>query len=109
MPRVISKRDLRPLDLEVVRDVVRFGVLATDQVERRYGDAALAAVRLPILLSGQFISLWPNVIQGTSVYSATAYGARPGCTPRCPVPPSGRGPARWRPDCGSVPGGPALA
>ena len=33
-------------------------------------------VKLPILLSGEFISLWPNVIQGTAVYSATAYGAR---------------------------------
>ena len=76
MPRLISKRDLRPLDFGVVRDVVRFGVMATDQIERRYADAALAAVRLPILLSGEFISLWPNVIQGTSVYSATAYGAR---------------------------------
>ena len=76
MPRLITSRDLRPLDLLVLKDVVRFGVLATDQIERRYADAALAAVRLPILLSGDFISLWPNVIDGTSVYSATAYGAR---------------------------------
>jgi hypothetical protein len=76
MSRLTANRDLRPLDVLVLKDIVRFGVLATDQIERRFGDPALAAVRLPVLLNGNYLEPWPDVLQGTAVYSPSARGAR---------------------------------
>ena len=69
-------RQLVLRDILVLRDLVRFGVLANDQIERRYGDPALAADRLPHLVEGGLIEPWSPLIQDTAVYSATAAGAR---------------------------------
>jgi hypothetical protein len=75
MAHVITLRDLHPLDILVLRDLVRFGVLADDQIERRYGDATLTANRLALLEAGAFINKpRPNVIQGTVIYTASQYG-----------------------------------
>jgi hypothetical protein len=72
---VITLRDLHPLDILVLRDLVRFGVLADDQIHRRYGNTAISTDRLALLESGGFINKpRPNVIQGTVIYTATRYG-----------------------------------
>jgi hypothetical protein len=68
-------RDLHPLDIVVIRDLVRFGVLADDQIARRYGDAAIASQQLTLLESGGLIDPWARLIQDSSIYSATDYGA----------------------------------
>ena len=75
MPRVITLRDLHPLDIVVLRDLVRFGVLATDQIARRYGDATLTANGLALMEAGALVSKpRADVIQGTVIYTASRYG-----------------------------------
>ncbi len=75
MAHVITLRDLHPLDILVLRDLVRFGVLADDQIQRRYGHTAISTDRLALLESGGFINKpRANVIQGTVIYTATRYG-----------------------------------
>jgi hypothetical protein len=76
VPRLMDLRELVLLDILVLRDLVRFGVLANDQIERRYIDPSLAADRLPHLLEGGLVEAWSPLIQDTAVYSATAAGAR---------------------------------
>jgi hypothetical protein len=85
MPRLITLRDLHPLDILVLRDLVRFGVLADDQIERRYRDFSLAQARLELLISGGFVEQWSPLIQRTTVYSATGVGAH---TARCGLRPT---------------------
>jgi hypothetical protein len=81
MPHLITLRDLHPLDILVLRDLVRFGVLADDQVARRYHDAVLAADRLALLLAGGFVNKpRTDVIQGALIYTASRYG---GIVARC--------------------------
>jgi hypothetical protein len=75
-PRINTLRDLHELDIVVIGDLVRFGVLADDQITRRYGDAAIASQQLPLLVAAGLIDPWARVIQNASIYSATAYGAR---------------------------------
>jgi len=53
--RPISFQDLIPEDYLVLRDLVRFGVLAEDQINRRYGD---------------------SIVTMPQLFSATSYGAR---------------------------------
>ncbi|MDQ6673273.1 MAG: hypothetical protein M3069_21455 [Chloroflexota bacterium] len=72
MARHLTRRDLEPRDITVLRDLVRFGVLANDQIERRYADTAHAASRLSRLIESGFVEAWSPLIQHTSVYSATA-------------------------------------
>src|SRR6266852_2870436 len=75
MARVITLRDLHPLDILILRDLVRFGVLADDQIQRRYGNAAVSSNRLALLESGGFINRpRADVIQSTVIYTATRYG-----------------------------------
>jgi len=71
----LTRRDLEPHDITVLRDLVRFGALANDQIDRRYADSALAATRLPRLVESGFVDPWSPLIQDTDVYSATAAGA----------------------------------
>lgn len=75
MAHVISPRNVHPLDIVVLRDLVRFGVLADDQIERRYRDKTLAADRLALLHAGGFLNRpRADVVQGASIYTATPYG-----------------------------------
>jgi hypothetical protein len=74
---VITRRDLRPPDLLVLRDLVRFGILAYDQIERRYGSPSLAAKRIRVLLAGRFIHKWlKDPLQGTRLYTVSPRGTR---------------------------------
>jgi hypothetical protein len=75
MGHVITLRDLHPLDILVLRDLVRFGVMADDQIQRRYGNTAISTDRLALLESGGFINKpRAEVIQATVIYTATRYG-----------------------------------
>jgi hypothetical protein len=75
MPRPMDLRELALLDILVLRDLGRYGVLANDQIERRYIDPSLAVDRLALLLEGGLVEAWSPLIQDTAVYSATAAGA----------------------------------
>jgi hypothetical protein len=74
--RPITLRDLHPLDIVVVRDLVRFGILTNDQIDRRYGNPLITAQQLPLLVTGGFVEPWRQLIKGAAVYSASASGAR---------------------------------
>ncbi|MGI9147413.1 MAG: hypothetical protein ACR2IK_12795 [Chloroflexota bacterium] len=76
MARYITHRDLDPADMPVLRDLVRFGALADDQIARRYRDPSLAAARLPVLVEYGLVEAWSPLIQDTAVFSTTAAGAR---------------------------------
>jgi hypothetical protein len=75
MPRLITARELDAQDRFVLCDLVRFGLLAADQIARRYADPALATRRIPFLLAGRVIYDWPYELDGARVYSPTALGA----------------------------------
>jgi hypothetical protein len=75
MARRVDLRDLAPPDILVLRDLVRFGVLANDQIERRYGYSVLATARLLRLVEAGLVEAWSSLIQDTDVYSATPAGA----------------------------------
>jgi hypothetical protein len=76
MARPFIPGELDVHDNRVLRDLVRFGVLANNQMERRYGDASLAAARLTWLIEVGLVEAWSPLIEHTTVYSATAAGAR---------------------------------
>jgi hypothetical protein len=73
--RYLNLRDLELHDILVLRDLVRFGVLAGDQVERRYGDPSRAQTRLHVLVEGGLVDPWSRLIEDTDLYSASAAGA----------------------------------
>jgi hypothetical protein len=75
MARRINPRALELRDILVLRDLVRFGVLADDQIQRRYGDASHAMARLPVLVKAGLVEPWSRLIEATAVYSATHAGA----------------------------------
>jgi len=63
--------DLDAGDLLALRDLVRFGVMADDQIARRYADPALAKPRLAHLREAGIISLWWEPLEDARVYSPT--------------------------------------
>ena len=58
-------------DLAALRDLVRFGVMADDQIARRYADPAAAPLRLAQLKDDGVISIWWEPLEGARVYSPT--------------------------------------
>jgi hypothetical protein len=74
--RYLNLRDLELHDILVLRDLVRFGVLADNQIERRYGDSARATARLQVLIEGRLAYRWSRLIEDTDLYSASSAGAR---------------------------------
>jgi hypothetical protein len=75
MARVITLRDLHSLDILVLRDLVRFGVLANDQIERRYGDSGSSTDRLALFERGGLVNKpRADVVQGAVIYTASRYG-----------------------------------
>ena len=71
MSTALTLRDLDPRDVFVLWDLIRFGSLASDQIDRRYGKSAVTSWRLPVLLEADLIWRWSNGLQGATVYSAT--------------------------------------
>ena len=74
MAALLTRRDLAPGDVEALRDLVRFGVMADDQIVRRYPDSALALDRIPILKAGGAIFRWTQILEGARLYSPTGLG-----------------------------------
>ena len=71
MRKLLTRRDLDAGDLRALRDLVRFGVMADDQIARRYADPALAYQRLPFLKEAKLVHLWWKSLEGSRCYSAT--------------------------------------
>lgn len=67
----LPARDVDPLDLPALRDLVRFGVMADDQLARRYPDPALAFAHLPQLKDAGIVDRWWMPLEGARVYSPT--------------------------------------
>jgi hypothetical protein len=63
--------DLDPLDLPALRDLVRFGVMADDQLARRYPDPSFAFARLDRLKVAGIIERWWASLEGARIYSPT--------------------------------------
>ena len=67
----LPARDVNPLDLPALRDLVRFGVMADDQLARRYPDPALGFARLAQLKGAGVVERWWMPLEGARVYSPT--------------------------------------
>lgn len=67
--------DVDPLDLPALRDLVRFGVMADDQLARRYADPAFASTRLEHLKDAHVIRRWFESLEGARIYSPTRLAA----------------------------------
>jgi hypothetical protein len=71
-PRGIrGKPDVDPRDIEALRDLVRFGVMADDQLARRYAPAADVFTRLPHLKETGIVHRWWESLEGARIYSPT--------------------------------------
>jgi hypothetical protein len=60
--------DVTPLDLPALRDLVRFGVMADDQLARRYEDSRFGLDRLEKLKEAGVIKRWWEPLEGTRIY-----------------------------------------
>jgi hypothetical protein len=68
---LVSARDLDARDLKALHDLVRFGVMADDQIARRYPDPLHALLRIPQLKDGGIVFRWREPLAGSRVYSPT--------------------------------------
>jgi hypothetical protein len=71
MQVVSYQSEVDPDDLPALRDLVRFGVMADDQLARRYVDPNLAQARLLHLKEAGIIHRWWESLEGARVYSPT--------------------------------------
>jgi hypothetical protein len=81
--RVVSRYpevDLR--DLPALRDLVRFGVMADDQLARRYAEANVAQARLLQLKEAGVVHRWWESLEGARVYSPTRLARLIAAVPR---------------------------
>ena len=74
MRKLLTRRDLDAEDLRALRDLVRFGVMADDQIARRYADPALALQRIPMLREGGIVLHWHQTLESSHLYSPTTLG-----------------------------------
>jgi hypothetical protein len=58
-------------DLPALRDLVRFGVMADDQLARRYVDPTVTPSRLLHLKEAGIVHRWSESLEGARVYSPT--------------------------------------
>ena len=71
MQAVNHHPEVGPGDLPALRDLVRFGVMADDQLARRYVDPNLAQARLLQLKEAGIVQRWWESLEGAHVYSPT--------------------------------------
>lgn len=67
----ITHPEVDPRDLPALRDLVRFGVMADDQLARRYADLDFALARLLHLKEAGIVHRWWESLEGARVYSPT--------------------------------------
>jgi hypothetical protein len=72
--RLLTRRDLEADDLTALRELIRFGVMADDQLARRYADPVGAYQRLPLLKDGGLVFRWREPLGNSRVYSPTRLG-----------------------------------
>jgi hypothetical protein len=66
-----SVRGYTSVDLDALHDLVRFGVMAEDQIIRRYRDAKIGPYRIRRLKTAGLVSEWGDTLEGSSVFSPT--------------------------------------
>ena len=71
MSPLLSRGDLGDGDVKVLRELLRYKVMADQQIALRYGDPALAAARLPILKDGGMVFRWRESLEGARIFSPT--------------------------------------
>jgi hypothetical protein len=76
MTYALVQGDVDARDLPALRDLVRFGVMADDQIARRYVDPTLTGARLDHLKHAGIVDCWSEVLEGAPVYSPTRRAAR---------------------------------
>ena len=74
MPVPRHRRDLDPRDFFVLLEVIRYGVMAADQIKRRYATMKVGAVRLKGLVTNGLIYRRPEQLDGSPTYSVTEFG-----------------------------------
>jgi hypothetical protein len=67
----VNHPEVEPGDLPALRDLVRFGVMADDQLARRFSSAAIAHTRLLHLKEAGIIDRWWESLEGARIYSPT--------------------------------------
>jgi hypothetical protein len=67
----LSHPDVDPRDLPALHDLVRFGVMADDQLARRYADRGFGFARLLHLKEAGIVHRWWESLEGARVYSPT--------------------------------------
>jgi hypothetical protein len=68
-------------DLPALRDLVRFGVMADDQLARRYPDPSFGLTRLLLLKDAGILHRWWESLEGARVYSPTRLARRIAAVP----------------------------
>ncbi len=74
MPKPPTRKGLSLDDLAALGDLVRFGVMAVDQIARRYADPVSAADRLLILTNLALVRRAPVQLEGDACYVPTNLG-----------------------------------
>jgi hypothetical protein len=74
MARLFTRSDLDQSDLAALADVVRFGVMADDQIVRRYRDPVAALARLDQLTEGGLLLRSEQLWMGSTLFQSTAVG-----------------------------------
>jgi hypothetical protein len=67
----LRNADVDPHDLPALRDLVRFGVMADDQLARRYANPSDALTRLHHLKQAGLVQRWWESLEGARIYSPT--------------------------------------
>jgi hypothetical protein len=67
----LNRSDLKRDDVVALTDLVRFGVMAEDQIARRYRDGQVGPYRLRRLKTAGLVSEWEDTLEGASVFSPT--------------------------------------
>ncbi len=68
---VVSHPEVDPLDVPALRDLVRFGVMADDQLARRYANPSSTSARLLQLKGAGVVKEYWERLEGASVFEAT--------------------------------------
>ena len=69
--QVLAGRAIDLQDVPPLRDLVRFGVMADDQIARRYATRTIGLFRLRRLKKAGLVSQWGDELESSTVYSPT--------------------------------------
>jgi hypothetical protein len=75
MTHVLTHPELQAVDKSALSDLVRFGIMADDQLARRYADPTSAFARLLQLNESGIVRLCSETLEGADVYEPTRLAA----------------------------------